>query len=38
MAQVIAAADADVILLLGIDFDLDLRALGALADRWRRGA
>jgi hypothetical protein len=33
VAQVIAAADADVLLLLGIDYDLDLMALGALADR-----
>lgn len=33
VAQVIAAADADVILLLGIDFDLELQALGALAGR-----
>ncbi len=33
MAQVIAAADPDVILLLGIDFDLEQKALGALADR-----
>jgi hypothetical protein len=32
-ARVIAAADADVILLLGIDFDLELKALGAFADR-----
>jgi hypothetical protein len=33
VVQVIAEADADVILLLGIDFDLEMRALGALADR-----
>jgi hypothetical protein len=33
VARVIAESDADVILLLGIDFDLDLRALDALAAR-----
>jgi hypothetical protein len=33
VAEVIAGADPDVILLLGLDYDMELRALGALADR-----
>jgi hypothetical protein len=33
VAAVIAAADADVLLILGLDYDMDLKALGALADR-----
>ncbi len=33
VAAVIAKADADVLLLLGVDYDLGLAALGALTDR-----
>ncbi len=36
VAAVIARADADVLVLQGIDYDLDLRALTALADQLRR--
>ncbi len=33
VAQVIAASDADVLVLLGMDYDFDLAALGTFADR-----
>ncbi len=36
VAAVIARADADVLVLQGIDYDMELRALTALADRLRR--